>query len=457
MTTGNPVKLIVKFTIPLLIGNIFQQMYSISDIIIVGRLIGINALAALGVSAPIFALLVFASIGFTNGLTVITAQSFGAKDYAKLRRSVTASIILCAAFVIAASAITLLSMDIMFEIMNVPEELKKDAGIFTSVICSGTIMIVFFNLLSSFMRALGDSKTPLYFLIFATMLNVAFNFVFIKYLGLGIAGSALGTISAMFVSVICCLVYIPKNFPLLLPKKRDWKPNWEFYKQHLAIAFPMALQFSILSISMAITQSVCNSFGPIAIAGFISAMRVEQIAVQPMVSLGLTMSTFVAQNYGAKLISRIRRGVFKASMISVSLSIFLALMMFAFSESLIKIFIEEENFEIMDKVLYFATSYIKISILFYFPLGQIFIYRNALQGMGNAVIPLISSIVELLMRTFAAVFLAATFGYIGMCFASPIAWIGGGTVTSIGYFVMIKRIRNLRMRKKPVIIPYSTI
>ena len=419
MTSGHPLKLIVKFSIPLLIGNIFQQLYSISDIIIVGRLIGIKALAAVGVSAPLFFMLVLVSIGFTNGLTVITAQRFGARDYRGLRRSVTTATLLSSAFTLSAGAVMLASLDVLFKVMNVPQEIAQDAKSFISIISYGVIMIVFFNLLSGFMRALGDSKTPLYFLIFTTLLNITFNIVFIYCMKLGVAGSALGTVCAMTVSVFCCLLYIGKKYPIL-------------HK----IAVPMAVQFSIIAVSATITQSVCNSFGPDTIAAFTSAMRVEQLATQPMVSFGIAMATYVAQNFGAGMIGRIRRGVFECSMISLTLSIALAAVMYTYGAHIITVFVSKEHHNVIE----IAETYLHISILFYFFLGQIFIFRNTLQGMGKAVIPMISSIVELALRAFAAIYLAAKLGYIGICYASPIAWVGGSAVVSGGYFWVVRRI-----------------
>ncbi len=327
------------------------------------------------------------------------------------------------------------AIDHLFRIMNVPQEIIRDAKDFISIISYGVIMIVFFNLLSGFMRALGDSKTPLYFLIFTTLLNISFNILFIYWFRLGVKGSALGTVCAMTVSVICCLFYIGKKFPLLHPKAEDWKLNWQFSKQHLKIAVPMAVQFSIIAISAAITQSVCNSFGPDTIAAFTSAMRVEQLATQPMVSFGVAMATYVAQNFGAGMIGRIRRGVFECSMISLVLSLSLAVVMYLFGTHIIGIFVSDEHHNVIE----IAQTYLNISILFYFFLGQIFIFRNSLQGMGNAVIPMVSSIVELGMRAFAAIYLAARLGYVGICYASPIAWIGGSAVVSLGYFWVIRR------------------
>lgn len=253
---------------------------------------------------------------------------------------------------------------------------------------------------------------------------------------MGVEGSALGTVLALSISVICCYFYIVKKFPILHLKKSDWKLDWNFSKEHLALAIPMAVQFSIIALSSMVIQSVCNSFGPLTIAAFTSAMRIEQLAAQPMVSFGVAMATYTAQNYGAGLIGRVRRGVFNCSMISLGVSILMAIIIFTAGENLVEIFTKERNEIVIDT----AKMYLNISVLFYFFLGQIFVYRNALQGLGKPVIPLISSIVELGMRSFAAIVLAYHFGFTGVCYASPIAWIGGAAVVSVGYYIVIRRI-----------------
>lgn len=442
MTTGKPLGLIVKFAIPLLISNCFQQLYSISDIMLVGNLIGVKALAAVGAAAPLFFFLVVVSIGFTNGLTVITAQSFGAKNYKKMRKSVATATILSTVFTLAFSIIIFLFLDQLLAIMNVPQEIYADTRIFLSVICSGVIMIVAFNLLSGLMRALGDSKTPLYFLIFTTIINILLNIVFIYYCKMGVKGSALGTIVAMTISVISCLFYMNKKFPILHPRRRDWKLDFEFCKQHLIIAIPMAIQFSIIALSSAITQSICNKFGFETIAAMTAAMRVEQLGAQPMVSFGIAMSTYVAQNYGARKIARIRRGVFQCSILSLTMSLVLALFVFGSGKQMVGIFVPDDNPEMTSRVISMACTYLNMSILFYFFLGQIFIFRNSCQGMGNSVVPMISSFVELLMRAFAAIYLASIFGFVGLCMASPLAWIGGAAIVAGGYFASIRKMSN---------------
>ena len=436
MTSGNPIKLIIAFTIPLLIGNVFQQIYSISDTIIVGRLLGVNSLAAVGSTGPLFFLLMGLTIGFTSGLTVITAQRFGANDFKNVRRSAAASTLICGIYTLAISGITLLILPRLLQWMNVPQEIFSQAYDFMTVITIGLIMIVYYNLLASILRALGDSKTPLYFLIFATIINVILNYVLIKYVGLGVKGSALGTVTALSISVILCFIHIHKKYPILRITRKDWIFDWAFCKEHLEIAIPMSIQFSIIALGSIVLQSVCNSFGPTTIAAFTSASRIEQLAVQPMVSFGIAMATYVAQNYGAGLIGRIRRGVFNCSMISLCLSIFMALMIFTIGEHMVQIFVKEDNQEVIRQ----AKAYLNISVLFYFFLGQIFICRNALQGLGKPLIPVISSVAELLLRSFAAIVLAANFGYVGICLASPIAWIGASLIVALGYRYTIKQL-----------------
>ena len=436
MTSGTPLKLIVQFTIPLLIGNVFQQLYSISDIIIVGRLLGVNSLAAVGATGPLFFLLLAVTIGFTSGLTVITAQKFGANDFDNMRRSAATATIISTIFTITFSICLHFYLQDILVIMNVPEEIFTEALSFINIIANGLIMIVFYNLLSGIIRALGDSKTPLYFLIFASIINIFLNLFLIYVCGFGVEGSALGTVLALSISVLCCYIYIRKKFPILHLKRSDWHMNWQFSKEHLIIAFPMAIQFSIIALSSMVIQSVCNSFGPLTIAAFTSAMRIEQLAAQPMVSFGIALATFTAQNYGAGLIGRVRRGVYNCSMISLTISIIMAIIIFTLGENLVEIFTKERN----ETVIETAKQYLNISVLFYFFLSQIFVYRNALQGIGKPFIPLISSIVELGMRSFAAIILAQHFGFLGVCYASPIAWIGGAMVVSIGYYMIIRKI-----------------
>ena len=443
LTRGNPLKLIIQFAMPIFIGNMFQQLFQISDILIVGRLLGVNALAAVGSSAPLFFMFLVVVFGFTGGLTIITAQRFGARDVNGIKSSVfhscIAAFILC--IIICLSLICCLKP--LLRIMNVPEEIMQDAYDFTLILGLAFIPIILYNLLSGFMRALGDSKTPLYLLIFTSISNIALNFIFIYYCHLGVSGSALGTLCSIVLTDIACLIVIVKKFPLLKLSRPDCKYKPKFMIEHLKVAVPMAIQFSILSFGMMIVQSVCNSFGTGVIAGFTAAMRIEQISTQPLFALGVSYATFAAQNYGAALIRRIRQGVNQCLIAGLILSVIIGLSVRFYGSDMVSIFIENNDTEIIK----IGQEYLMISTCFYFFLLCIFVLRNAMQGMGYTKIPLLSGVVELVMRAFAAIYLAKIIGYTGIFWAGPIAWFGGALVVAVGYIIVIRQLDTKKMRK----------
>lgn len=441
LTKGEPLKLIIIFSIPLLIGNIFQQLYNIADLVIVGRLLGVEAFASVGAVAPLFFLIMFIIVGLTNGFAVVTGQKFGAKDTAAVKKSVVISTVLSLFVTLFFTLICSIIMHPVLRLLNVPENIYKDAYWYIEIIVLGLITATFYNLLASIIRALGDSKTPLYFLIIASVANIILALCFIELFNMGVAGSAVAVVLSQGVSVLLCLFYVKKKFPILHLKKQDWliKFDKEFYNsalEHLKIGIPMAAQFSIIGIGVIVIQSVCNTFGSDVIAAITAALRIEQIATLPMVSFGVALASFVAQNFGAKKFRRIRTGVIHTSILSIVLSILMAIVMRFWGADIIKEFIGSATPKIID----IAHQYLMISTFFYIFLSQIFIYRNALQGMGEAIFPLMASIAELLMRAFAAIYLAIKFGYIGIFYSGPIAWISACIVLSFGYFRSIKPI-----------------
>lgn len=441
MTKGSPLKHILLFSVPLLIGNVFQQLYNIADLVIVGRTLGVESFAAVGAVAPLFFLITFIIVGLTNGFAVVTGQRFGAKDIKGVRNSVVISTILSVIVTFIFSSIFALSMNYILKWMNVPDNIYHNAFWYVEIIIIGLIATTMYNMLASIIRALGDSKTPLYFLIIASLLNIILALIFIIVFHMGVPGSAIAVILSQGISVILCTIFIKYKFPILRIHRNEWfiKFDKDFYDsayEHLKIGVPMAVQFSILGISILIIQSVCNSFGSNVIAAMTAALRIEQIATLPMMSFGVALAAYVAQNFGARKFKRIRLGVIKTSTINIALSIVMAFVMRFWGTNIIGAFIGTATKEIIN----IAHSYLLISTIFYFFLGQIFIYRNALQGMGETVFPLLSSIAELVMRAFTAVYLAIKFGYIGMFYAGPIAWVSASTVLFLGYLYSIKHI-----------------
>lgn len=441
MTKGSPLKHILLFSVPLLIGNVFQQLYNIADLVIVGRTLGVESFAAVGAVAPLFFLITFIIVGLTNGFAVVTGQRFGAKDIQGVRNSVVISTILSVIVTFIFSSIFALSMNYILKWMNVPDNIYHNAFWYVEIIIIGLIATTLYNMLASIIRALGDSKTPLYFLIIASLINIVLAIIFIVVFHMGVPGSAIAVILSQGISVILCTIFIKYKFPILRIHRNEWfiKFDKDFYDsayEHIKIGVPMAVQFSILGISILIIQSVCNSFGSNVIAAMTAALRIEQIATLPMMSFGVALATYVAQNFGARKFKRIRLGVIKTSTINIVLSIIMAFVMRFWGTNIIGAFIGTATKEIIN----IAHSYLLISTIFYFFLGQIFIYRNALQGMGETVFPLLSSIAELVMRAFTAVYLAIKFGYIGMFYAGPIAWVSASTVLFFGYLYSIKHI-----------------
>ena len=439
MTSGNSLKLLLTFMVPLIIGNIFQQMYSISDIIIVGRTIGVNALASVGAAAPIFMLLVMVTMGMSNGLNVLTGQFFGAEDYNTMRRSVAMSIRLSVIAVIILAVGMHIIIDPLLRLMNLPDILYRDTRSYILIVAEGLWAMMAYNFFSAVLRALGDSKTPVYFLIFATIVNVGLALLFILKFGLGVPGSAYALVMAQGLSAFLCAIYMWKHFPILRLKKSDWGWDTRFAVSHLKMGLPMAGQFSILGIGILLIQSITNSFGPTAIAGFTAAIRVEQLALQPMASFGIAMAAFSAQNYGAKQFPRIRDAVKKCSLIAMAFAFCAGILIFFFSENIIGIFIEEGNPDVVKH----ALLYLNCSVPFYFFLSQMFIYRSAVQGMGVGMVPLASSLIELSMRVGVAKFLAADWGFRGVCYASPVAWVAGSFFLFFAYHYFIRLFERL--------------
>lgn len=444
MTEGAPLKLILPFMVPLLIGNIFQQMYNIADVIIVGRTIGMEALAAVGAVSPLFMLTLTITIGLSNGFTVVTGQRYGAGDLDGMRRSICTCTFLSAVAVMLIMALMHLIVDPVMVLMNIPAELMADSKAYTMIIIDGLAAMMGYNLISAIQRSLGDSKTPLYFLILASIVNIILALVFILYFGWGVPGSAFALVLAQALSAILCVAYVNKYFPQMHIRRSDLRLTGPEVWVHLRMGLPMAVQFSVLGLSIMILQSVCNKFGAMQIAGFTASMRVEQLAVQPMVSFGIAMAVFTAQNFGARRFDRIKEGVRSCSLLSLGFSVFAAVVMFTFGEEIIGVFLENPAREVMDT----AHLYITCSVPFYFFFSQVFIYRSACQGMGIGLIPMLAGSIELVMRSVAAIYLSTIYGFLGICIASPIAW----TCCSIFVFFSYHYFRRILAKKSQLAV-----
>ncbi|PRR79503.1 MATE family efflux transporter [Clostridium vincentii] len=436
MTTGSPLKLILSFSIPLLIGNIFQQFYSMVDAIIVGRFIGVKALAAVGSTGAMFFLVMGFTLGITSGFSIIVAQRFGADDKDGLRRSVATSIILCAIITILITAISLVTVKPLLNLMNTPSDIINDANSYITILYAGIITTVFYNMISSILRALGDSRTPLYFLIVASILNIILDVFFIVTLSMGVSGAAYATVISQGVSGLLCLIYTAKRYRILKLQKKDWKFDIPFSLLHLKVGIPMALQFSITAVGVIILQGALNAFGSTLIAAYTAAMKVEQLVMQPSISFGVTMATYAGQNLGAGKIHRIKEGVKKCSYLSLIVNVFAGIVVFLFGRNFTRLFISGAETEVIES----AQRYLNIVAPFFIILGLLFIYRSTLQGIGEAFVPMMAGVAELVVRVVVAFTLPQLLGYTGICLASPIAWIAATIPLAIAYFMKINKL-----------------
>lgn len=419
MLTGNPVKLIIRFSIPILIGNIFQQFYSMADTIIVGRTIGVQALAAVGSTGAISFLILGFVMGMTGGFAVITAQKFGANDEEGVRRSVATSLLLCAAGSVLLTALSVAAARPLLAWMNTPADIIGDAYLYIVILFWGLGASMFYNMFSSILRSLGDSKTPLYFLIFASILNIGLDILLIVVFSMGVEGAAIATVSAQLIAAAMCLAYMVRKYPILRLKKEDWRLDRANVLIHLRIGLPMALQFSITAIGVMTLQTALNAFGSSTVAAYTAASKVEQLATQPMNTLGITIATYSAQNLGAGKYSRIREGVRKCALIAGISGILSAIAVVVFGGALTRLFVSGAQTEVIAQ----SRQYLNTVAAFFVVLAMLYVFRNTLQGIGSSFIPMLGGAIELVARIAVAFTLPGYIGYAGICLASPLAWV----------------------------------
>lgn len=435
MTKGEPFQLILWFSIPLLLGNIFQQFYSMVDTIIVGKILGTQALAAVGTTGPLnFLVLGFAS-GITSGFAVLVAQRFGAGDERGMKKAVAAAVELALGFTIVLTLAATLGAKGLLHLINTPEDIFQGAYEYIVVIFGGLFTMMLYNMLACFLRAIGDSKTPLYFLIISSILNVVLDLVFIINFDMGVAGAAWATVVSQGISGVLCFIYMMKKYPMMHLSKNDFKADKWMYGRHLFIGLPMAFQFSITAIGTVILQGALNLFGSTAIAAYTAACKVEQLVTQPALSFGVTMANYSGQNLGADRIDRIKEGVTKCSILTLIFAVFASLILIFFGEPLTKLFIDGNQPEVIET----AMIYLRICAMFFPFLNLIFVYRNMLQGVGKSFMPLMAGVFELIARAVVSFTLPGVLGFAGICLAGPIAWMAAAIPLGITYFIEIKK------------------
>ena len=436
MTKGNPLKIFIFFSIPLLIGNVFQQLYSMVDTIIVGRFVGVEALAAVGSTGSMFFLVNGMILGLTSGFGVLVAQKFGAKDEVAIKKAVASNIILTLVLTVFITIIALLVKNPLLRMMNTPDNIFDDASTYITVIFAGIITQALYNMAAGILRALGDSKTPLYFLMVSSIVNVILDLVFIINFKMGVAGAAYATNIAQGFSAVLCLIYSYKKFQVLRLKKEDFKVELSYYIKHLKVGVPMGLQFSVTAVGIIIVQSAINVFGSTVIASYTASSKVLQLVMQPATSFGVTIANYSGQNLGAGRFDRIKSGMKIMNKVSIITSLLAGLVLIFLGKYFVRLFIENPTAEIFT----YSQLVFNYSAVFFIPLGFIFVYRNVLQGMGESFMPMMAGVLELIARSIVAFTLPKYIGFTGICLSDPVAWISASVFLMITYYKKMKKI-----------------
>ena len=436
LTVGEPARLILYFTLPLLAGNVFQQLFGFVDTLIVGRFLGVEALAAVGCTGPLMFLMLGFVGGMTSGFSICTGQSFGAKDFDGVRKSAAICIALSFAASIILSIIGVTFCRDLLIAMNTPPEILDGAHSFISIVYGGVMMFIFLQMLTNLIRALGDSKMPTVIQATTLCINILLEPIAIIGLDLGIPGSAGATIVALTLGNILCILYIKKRVSYLHVTRADFSFDKEFLIEHLKIGLPMGFQSSIIAIGAVVLQIALNGLGSTAVAAFAAAHRVDGIAVMPMMSFGIAMAAYTAQNFGAKQFGRIVEGVKKCIFMSCSFSVLVALFNICLGADIIRLFVGAEATQVIE----YGRLFLIVTGVSYWSMALLFILRFTLQGLGQSLVPTIAGIVELLMRVAAAIFLVDKLGFLGACLASPMAWIGALIPLAISFLVTARKL-----------------
>ena len=441
LTEGKPMTVILRFTLPLLIGNIFQQLYNMADTIIVGRFVGQNALAAVGSTGTIMFLVLGFSQGLTTGFTVLTSQRYGAGDEKGTRRSVANGLLLSILVILVITALSVASMRGVLRLMNTPETIFDDALTYITIICWGTVCSVFYNLFSALMRAVGNSRMPLVFLVFSACLNVVLDLVLIIFFDMGVAGAAIATDISQGISALLSVLYILAKMRVLVPEKGMWYFGARETSHQMRVGIPMALQFAITASGTMIMQAAINGFGEVAVASYTAASKVQNVLTQGFTSLGQTMASYCGQNYGLGSSERIKKGISSAVKANVVYSVAVGALALLLLRPAMGLFFSAGTD--IDAMLPYATIYMRLCVSCYIPLGLIFIFRNAMQGCGFGLLPMLGGIVELVCRLVCAFAAMQTNIFTLAAFCDPFAWLGAGIFTAVACAHVMKQVEKI--------------
>ncbi len=429
LTVGTPWRVIGAFAVPLLGGNVVQQVYQITDAAIVGRVLGVTALAAVGATSSVLFLLLGFAWGMTSGFAIPTAQAFGARDAHAVRRSVAAGTLLSAAASALVTAGGPLVAEPALRLLRTPPDLLPEATTFAVVSFLGGSTMMFLNYLFAVLRAIGDSRTPLVYMVVSCVLNIALVVAAVPVLGLGVGGAALATVISQGAAVALCLHHVRRRVPELHVQRADWQVSRAELGHHLRLGLPMGVQFAVIAVGILAVQVRLNDLGADAVAAYTAATRVDNVTMALLGSLGIAVSMYCAQNLGARRPERIRTGVVQALWLTVGGSALVGATVVVAGDTLVRLFVGAGA----DRVVGMATYFLHVNGALYVVLAALFVLRGALQGLGHTAVPTVTGVLELVCRIGAAVVLGAAWGYEGVVWGNPLAWLAALAVLVPAY------------------------
>lgn len=438
MTVGSPTKNILKFCLPLMVGNLFQQFYNMADTIIVGQFVGKDALSAVGSVGSLNFLIVGSVIGLCSGFAIPVAQRFGAQDIKGLKKYVANIIYTSIVVGIIFTTFAVCMAHPLLKLLNTPEEIYNDAYNYIIIIFAGIGATMFYNLLASIVRALGDSKTPLYFLLFSSFLNIGLDLLLIIAFDMGVRGAAVATVISQFVSGVLCLIYVKRSFHILHITKETRALDLKYVKELLRNGLPLALQFSITAIGSVMLSSCVNSLGADIIAAMTIGTKTQLMIVLPAETIGITMATYCGQNLGARKYDRITKGVKRAILVAFVYSAIGFIVARFLGPYISLLFIDKGETE----VIALAQQYINMGSYFYPILAVLFVLRNSIQGVGFSMTAMTTGVFELVARAGMGFGFVNSLGYDAACVANPVAWATADLFLIPAYIVVMKKIKK---------------
>ncbi|MCI6042455.1 MATE family efflux transporter [bacterium] len=437
MTSGSPGKLILTFAVPLMLGNIFQQFYTMVDTMVVGQVVGVEALAALGATDWLVWLVLGVATGMTQGFSILVSQYYGAREWEKLKKSVAYSYVLTGVFAFLVLAVSQLAIHRVMIFLNTPENIVGMSMLYLRIVFCGIPVISAYNILAAILRAMGNSRSPLIAMILASVINVALDFLFVAGFGWGVAGAAIATVIAQGFSAVYCFCVLRKVDLLHLEKKHFQFDVGLIYRL-LYLGAPIAIQNVIISIGGLVVQYVVNGYGFLFVAGFTATNKLYGVLELAAISYGYAMTTYVGQNLGAGEIRRIKKGVFSGTVMALITSFMISVLMILIGRNILALFVSGDPGQVK-QVLDIAYKYLFIMSCFLWTLYLLYVYRSAIQGLGNTVIPLASGIAEFVMRIGVALLLPKLIGQNGIFYAEICAWSGAALLLCISYGWIIRK------------------